>query len=52
MMYYSSFAYQTGLVDFHAKNEMRIFEILAQENIRKSEGKVVSECVLVKGKKN
>lgn len=42
MMYYSQFAFQTGLIDFHARNEMRIFEILVQENIKRPEAKVVS----------
>ncbi|XP_063708720.1 venom serine carboxypeptidase-like [Culicoides brevitarsis] len=46
MMYYSQFAFQTGLIDQHARNEMRVFEILAQENISNAKGKVFWDLAL------
>lgn len=39
---HSEFAYQTGLVDYHVRNEMQLFEILIKENVPKPEAKVVS----------
>lgn len=42
MLGVSDWVYQAGLVDYHAKNQMKVFEILARENIRKPDAKVVS----------
>lgn len=42
MLHYSDFAYQTGLVDMHGRNEMRIYEVFAKEYIFKPESKIVS----------
>lgn len=38
---HSEFAYQAGLVDQHAKNEMTLFEILINEHLPRPEAKVV-----------
>lgn len=42
MLGLSEFVYQAGLIDYHAKNQMKVFEVLAKENIRRSDAKVVS----------
>lgn len=42
MMEYSTFAYQLGLVDDSGWREMKIFELLAKEYLKKPIGKVVS----------
>lgn len=39
----SDFVYQAGLVDYHARNQMKVFEVLAKENIKRSDAKVVSK---------
>lgn len=42
MLHYSDFAYQTGLVDMHGRNELRVYEVFAKEYIFKPESKIVS----------
>lgn len=42
MLEYADFAYQTGLVDVHGKNSMRLFELLAKEYYPSIESKIVS----------
>lgn len=42
MLEYADFAYQTGLVDLHGKNAMRLFELLAKEYFPSVESKIVS----------
>lgn len=42
MLEYADFAYQTGLVDIHGKNAMRLFELLAKEYYPSFESKIVS----------
>lgn len=43
MLEYADFAYQTGLVDLHGKNAMRLFELLAKEYFPHVESKIVSD---------
>lgn len=42
MLEYADFAYQTGLVDIHGKNAMRLFELLAKEYFPSVESKIAS----------
>lgn len=42
MLEYADFAYQTGLIDIHGKNVMRLFELLAKEYYPSIESKIVS----------
>lgn len=42
MLEYGEFAYQTGLVDIHGKNAMKLFELLAKEYYPGVESKIVS----------
>lgn len=49
MLEYADFAYQTGLVDIHGKNIMRLFELLAKEYYPSIESKIVrKKCILSK----
>lgn len=42
MLEYGEFAYQTGLVDIHGKNAMKLFELLAKEYYPSIESKIVN----------
>lgn len=48
MLEYADFAYQTGLVDIHGKNAMRLFELLAKEYYPSIESKIVSYSDILK----
>lgn len=45
MLEYADFAYQTGLVDLHGKNSMRLFELLSKEFYPSVESKIVTQNI-------
>lgn len=47
MLEYAEFAYQTGLVDVHGRNAMKLFELLAKEYYPGIESKIVGKKSII-----